>query len=278
MNVETYLNRIGYKGSIAPTFECLRRVHRHHALSISYENIDVQLGTRLDNDIERIFDKLVTRKRGGWCYEMNGLLGWALANIGFDVMRVAAGILRTERGDVALGNHLILLVRLDRIYVGDLGMGDGLREPIPLDAGTYVQGSLHFRLERIDSTYWRFHSHSFGYPPNYDFEVRPADEGLLQAKGHSLQEIPELVFVQNLICQLMQADSVTCLTGRVLREKHKNGGSKTILDTPADLTRTLDNVFGIRDINVAPIWPKILARHELLFGGKTVDQIDVKGM
>jgi len=77
----------------------------------SYENIDLQLGTPLDQNIERIFEKLVVRRRCGCCYELNGLLGWALTTMGFPVMRVAAGILRSESGDLALGNHLVLLGR-----------------------------------------------------------------------------------------------------------------------------------------------------------------------
>ena len=278
LKIDAYLDRIGYHGPVKPTLECLRHVHRGHALSIPYENIDVQLGTLVDQDIERIFDKLVIRKRGGWCYEMNGLLGWALTAIGFRVMRVAAGILRSERGDVALGNHLVLMVDLDRIYVADLGIGDGIREPIPLASGIHKQGELDFRLEVIDDGYWRFHSHSFGYPPNFDFQVRPADEALLDAKCQSLQSAAESVFVQNFICQRMRPETVTCLTGRVLRQKEKDRTVKTLLNTPDELTRTLATVFGIRGIDIGPIWPKVLARHELLFGMNSIEKIDVRGM
>lgn len=274
-----YLDRIGYRGPVEPTLECLRQVHRAHALTIPYENIDVQLAMPVDQRIERIFDKLVVRKRGGWCYEMNGLLGWALTAIGFRVMRIAAGMLRSERGDLALGNHLVLLVDLEhRRYLADLGMGDGLREPIPLEPGSYKQGELDFRLELIEGGYWRFHSHSFGYPPNYDFRVEPADEALLDAKCRSLQTVPESVFVQNLVCQLMRPEAVTCLTGRVLRQKEKERTLKLLLNSPDELTRTLTTVFGIEGIDAAAIWPNVLARHEILFGASSIERIDVKGM
>ena len=99
MRIEDYLARIDYQGPIGPDRESLSIIHRKHLLSIPYENLDVQRGRPLDLDIERIFDKIVHRGRGGWCYEMNGLLGWALSEIGFDVMRMAGGVMRSQHGD-----------------------------------------------------------------------------------------------------------------------------------------------------------------------------------
>ena len=73
-----YLERIGYDGPVEPTLACLRAVHRRQAVSIPYENLDVQLGVNVGQDPEALYDKLVRRRRGGWCYELNGLLQQAL--------------------------------------------------------------------------------------------------------------------------------------------------------------------------------------------------------
>ena len=78
MKLDDYLARIEYQGPVAPTLACLSEVHRQHLLTIPYEDLDVQLGRALNLDIQRTFEKIVVRRRGGWCYEMNGLLGWAL--------------------------------------------------------------------------------------------------------------------------------------------------------------------------------------------------------
>jgi len=75
MQLEDYLLRIGYKGEIQPDLNCLTQIHRCHALSVPYENLDVQLERPLDQDIERIFYKIVSCKRGGWCYEQDGTVG-----------------------------------------------------------------------------------------------------------------------------------------------------------------------------------------------------------
>ena len=101
-------------------------------MKLAYENLDVQLRRALDPDIERIFEKIVHRHRGGWCYEMNGLLGWAIHQIGFDGMRITGGVARKERDDEMLGSHLVLNGNLDEPHIADVGLGKGLIEPIPV--------------------------------------------------------------------------------------------------------------------------------------------------
>ncbi len=264
--LEGYLERIGYRGPVEPTLACLTAIHRHQALSVPYENLDVQLKVTVGQEPAGLYDKIVTRRRGGWCYELNGMLQQALQAAGFDVQRVAGGVHRHERGDAAVGNHLVLLVRLDHLYVADLGLGDGLREPIPLAAGTYRQGELEFRLERLDDGYWRFWNHPGGDPVAFDFREDPADEALLEAQCHRLQTSPESGFVQNLAVQRMTENGLAVLTGRVLAHRTVAGTVKTVLGSVQELEATLDAEFGIRGVSMAPAWPAIVARHEAVFG------------
>ena len=124
-----------------------------------------------------MYDKLVVRRRGGWCYELNGLLQQALQEIGFDVRRVAGGVHRHTSGDAAVGNHLVPLVDLDRTYIADLGLGDGLREPVPLAEGVYEQGPFTYRLERLDDGYWRVWNHAGADPEAFDFRDQSGRRG-----------------------------------------------------------------------------------------------------
>ena len=275
MRLEDYLIRIGYEGDTQPDLNCLTHIHRCHALSVPYENLDVQLGRPLDQDIERIFHKIVTRRRGGWCYEQNGLLGWALREIGFDVTRVVGAMERRECGDEMLGNHLVLLVQLDKTYIADLGVGDGSRTPLPLVEGRHKQGGLVFRLKRINDGYWRFHNHSFGVPTTFDFRQEAADETLIVRMNHELQTSPDATFVKNFVAQIMRENSITCLTGKVMRDKTSVGTTKTVLSSAKELEHTLAEIFGIEDPEIQSIWPKIQARHAVLFGDQTLDQLDV---
>ena len=65
MELQKYLDRIGYQGPVSPTVDCLSGIHRSQAFTVPYENLDIQLGRYLDRDRSRIFEKLVSRRRGG---------------------------------------------------------------------------------------------------------------------------------------------------------------------------------------------------------------------
>jgi N-hydroxyarylamine O-acetyltransferase len=274
MDVRDYLDRIGYRGPVAPTLDCLTEVHRCHALTIPYENLDIQLGRPVSHRIEDVFDKLVRRRRGGWCYEMNGLLCWGLREIGFDVLRATGGIHRRERGDSAMGNHLVLLVNLDRIYVADLGLGDGMRLPLPLAEGEHTQCDLTFRVAALEGGIWRIFNHSFGYPTDYDLRLEEADESDLCSYAEQLQTSPDSVFVQNLDCELMSDNAITCLTGRVLRKKSASGTVRRLIGSPDEMHAVLRETFGISGVDLAPVWPRICERHQVLFGDQPLDQTE----
>ncbi|WP_405230327.1 arylamine N-acetyltransferase family protein [Lentisalinibacter sediminis] len=113
MHLQPYLDRIGYPGPVTPTLATLRALLRHHALAVPFENLDVQLGRRLTLDPGAAFDKIVHNKRGGWCYEQNGLFGAVLATIGFGVTRIAGAVMREGREDISAANHLALLIETE---------------------------------------------------------------------------------------------------------------------------------------------------------------------
>jgi N-hydroxyarylamine O-acetyltransferase len=266
MNLDAYLQRIGLQGPLPPTLATLHAVHRAQAHAVPYEGLDIQAGVALDMDPARIFDKLVTRARGGWCYETNGLLGWALTELGFDVQRCTAGLYRRERGDAALGNHLMLIVTLEQDWICDLGLGDALRAPIPLTEGIHKDGNLEFRLEHLPDGFWRFHNHAYGAPTSFDFRNAPADEALILYQNARLQSDPESHFVLNAEAVRMGPDHSMTLLGRVVRLASGHGVQKTLLNTPAELSEVLETQFGIIGVDVAAIWPRIVARHAELFG------------
>ncbi len=133
MNVDAYLERIGYEGSRSPTFETLAAVHRAHMLSVPFENLDIHLGRRLVLDREANFEKIVVRRRGGWCYELNGLFGLLLEQLGFAVTLLGARVVGERVGN-ELG-HLMLRVELDRPWLADVGFGESSLAPLPLGEG-----------------------------------------------------------------------------------------------------------------------------------------------
>ncbi|TDI15991.1 MAG: arylamine N-acetyltransferase, partial [Acidobacteria bacterium] len=92
MEINAYLKRIGYRGSRQPTAETLRQLHRAHLLAVPFENLDIPLGHPIVLSLPSFYDKIVRRRRGGFCYELNGLFGWLLEQLGFTVVMLSARV------------------------------------------------------------------------------------------------------------------------------------------------------------------------------------------
>ena len=266
MKLERYLDRIGFRGHARPTVSTLASLLRQHACSVPFENIDVQLGRTLTIDVEDAYEKIVERGRGGWCYEQNGLFGWALAELGFEVMRVAGAVRRDERGDAALNNHLCLLVRepgaRQPAYLADVGFGGSMIAPIALAEGEHRQAPYRIRLRFFEEGYWRLFEESADGTSNYEFSAIPADEAGLAEKCSQLQTDPQSGFVQNLVVQKRLPDAHVCLRGRVLATTTATGKRSALLESAEELAATVSELCGREIPGVAELWPGVVARHE----------------
>lgn len=250
-----------------PDLATLRALHRAHLLAIPYENLDVQLGRPVTIERPAIFEKIVRHGRGGWCYEMNGLFGWALEQLGFRVVRGAGAVMREVMGDQMIGNHLVLPVTLpEGLYLADVGFGDGPIEPIRLVPGPFVAHGFAYRLDQMDSVWWRLCNHPLGGAKSFDFTLAPADEALLAEKCAFLQTFQESPFVQNLVCQRYTGAGLSVLRGRVLRHLCGDRAEEQLISSADELVSVLVGLFGLDVPEAASLWPKIVARHEALFG------------
>lgn len=267
MNLDAYLHRIGLQGPLPPTLATLQAVHRAQALAIPYEAVDVFAGHAVSTDLAAVHDKIVRRGRGGWCYEQNSLLIWALGSLGFDVRRAVAGAYQGSPGPDIKGNHVVGLVTLQGTeWLCDLGLGDALRAPIPLQEGEHRDGPLVFRLEWLAGDLWRFWNHPAGDPSNFDLFPGPADEALLQRKHDALQADPASSFRLNFQAMRMGATGSTVIYGRILRRTTPEGTAKRLISGPEEMEALLAADFDITGVAIAPLWPRILARHAQVFG------------
>ncbi|MEV5970293.1 arylamine N-acetyltransferase [Streptomyces sp. NPDC051921] len=140
LDLDAYLARIGYSGAPAPDLATLRALHRAHVATIPFENLDVALGRRVSLGVKDLEAKLVARRRGGYCYEQNGLLAAALERIGFQV--AGRGARNRTRGDALTPiTHAMLVVTVGgEQWLADAGFGwQGPLEPVPLADGTRVE-------------------------------------------------------------------------------------------------------------------------------------------
>jgi N-hydroxyarylamine O-acetyltransferase len=148
MNVPAYLERIGYHGPLSPTAETLRRLHVAHLFAVPFENLSIRWGEPIVLDDEALFEKVVTRRRGGFCYELNGLFAALLRALGFEVTMLSAGVGRSAGEFSPDYDHMALLVTLEDRWLADVGFGDSFREPLRLDErGEQGEGGLAYRVE-----------------------------------------------------------------------------------------------------------------------------------
>ncbi|MEU6717151.1 arylamine N-acetyltransferase [Nonomuraea sp. NPDC046802] len=179
LDLDAYLDRVGYTGPRTPTFATLRALHLGHVRSIPFENLDVILGRDIGLDLGALQDKLVAGGRGGYCHEHNLLFAAALERLGFTPARHLARI-RLGRYHLPRSHAMLTVPVEGRVWVADVGFGgEGLVEPIAFEEGATVEsGPWRWRLGR-DGAFWVLHAaemelYAFRQDePNYpsDFEV-----------------------------------------------------------------------------------------------------------
>ena len=269
MTVESMLRRIGHHGRVAADVETLFALHRAWRLAVPYENLDIQLGRPITLDPDALFDKLVRRRRGGYCYEQNAGLATLLRLAGFQVTMVEAAVLRAARGEAMWGNHNALLVDLDgRRWLADAGIGDGFIEPLPLREGRHAQGNLIYRLERLDPDTWRFHHRPGGTIASYDLRMRPREITDFAARSQEMSTHPASAYVTTLMAARPVADQTLILLSRTLRRLGADSSTSRTIADAEEFAETLSTHFlvPLDDLGpdgVAHLWHRTGAQDDL---------------
>jgi N-hydroxyarylamine O-acetyltransferase len=151
MDTKAYLERIGYRGPTRPSANVLRRLHRRHLLSIPFENLDIGLHKPIVLSDAAFYDKIIRRRRGGFCYELNGSFASLLKKLGFKVHMLSARVARKGGGFSPDFDHMTLLVRLKEPWLADVGFGDSFTEPKRLDLSSpQADHGKDYRFTRKD--------------------------------------------------------------------------------------------------------------------------------
>ncbi len=249
-DINGYFSRIGYNGIPDPTFESLKDIHRQHAQSIPFENLNPFLRIPVDLNIHSLYKKLVLDGRGGYCFEHNLLLMEALRASGFMVRGLAARVLwNTPEGVVTPRGHMLLLVTLDeKSFVADVGFGGlTLTSPLSLDVDL-VQQTPHeqFKLTRSGDDYLMHAKVQGIWKKVYSFTLQ---ENFLQdyeVASWYLSNNPTSHFITGLIAALPFEHGRHVLRNADFATHYLNGGhERRTMDSVAELKNTLQDVFKI---------------------------------
>ncbi|WP_205325358.1 arylamine N-acetyltransferase [Glycomyces sp. YM15] len=264
-----YLKRVGIRAPRRPTLHALRRIHRAHIDAIPYENLDIQLGRPIRLDADALYDKLVERGRGGYCYEHNGVLAHALEAMGFDVRRVLGGVARETEGDGNWWNHMPLVVRFagGDEYLADAGIGTGFRDPLPIRNGSYRVGPFNFGIWSLGDHEWRCSIDPRVANLTFDFTLDRREAAEFEAKCTELSTAPDSPFVKTLTVQNPGETDIWVLRARTLTvydPKQPEGKTARVIADSADFAAVLRGRFNLTlaDAEIQTLWTKAAEQHE----------------
>lgn len=240
--IDAYLARIGARRPAAPTPDALCELHERHLDAVPFENLSIHIGEPITLDADALSDKIVRRRRGGFCYELNGAFAMLLRALGFDVSLLGA---KVYRDDGTLGppfDHLAL--RVDDEWLVDVGFGRHTRHPLQLT----TDGPQHdpegvFRLATA---------------PHGDIDVYADDRPVyrVETRARDLSEFgptcwwqstsPESHFTRSVTCSLPTPSGRVTLSGDRLIETIGGERKETTLADDAEILATYRSRFGVQ--------------------------------
>jgi N-hydroxyarylamine O-acetyltransferase len=216
-----HLLRIGHRGAAEPTLETLRALHLAHLTSVPFENLDIHLGRPIVLDEAALFRKIVEQRRGGFCYELNGLFAGLLRALGFQVTMLSARVV-AGGGTGPEFDHLALRVDLpEGRFLADVGFGRSFREPLAMDApegsdeDSEAEGT-HYRVvpgQPDWAVQWRSGDRPAEREYLFTLTPRRLEEYAQMCEHH--QTSPGSTFTRKRLCTLATADGgrITFLNG-----------------------------------------------------------------
>ncbi|MBF9237929.1 arylamine N-acetyltransferase [Hymenobacter sp. BT683] len=250
IDLAAYSARVSYQGPLTHSLETLIGLHRAQAFSIPFENLDIHLNRPIQLDPASLVQKLVHERRGGYCYELNGLFRLVLQELGFAVTclvgrNLLAGYPLRPRA------HQVLLVDVDaQPWLVDLGFGtNGLIEPIPLVAGPEHQQFFdRYRLQAAPQHNFQLQLHMQGqWQSLYTFTLDEAQPSDFQMMNFYYSQSPDSPFRKQRITTLAAPGFRVSLVDQELKTRRADGSIATsTLNEASTYALALETNFGIR--------------------------------
>ncbi|GIF53700.1 arylamine N-acetyltransferase [Asanoa ferruginea] len=277
VDVSAYLHRLGLRPE-PPSAEALAALHRAHAERIAYTTFDIHLGRTTTVDPAESADRITGLGRGGYCYHLNGGLSALLTSLGYDVRWHVGGVQgrATTEPVGANGNHLVLTVHglptpscPAGVWFADVGLGDGLHDPVPLAPGAFRQGPYRFRLDpsSVVPDGWRLTHDPTGGFQGMDFASGPATPTDFTAMHKELTTSEASPFVRTLTAQRRHAAGADILRGLRLTTVTSTGVASREVTNEEEWWGMLTGLFNIGVDDVTPperaeLWDRVRASHE----------------
>lgn len=251
MDSTNYLHRIKYEGVLLPNLRVLQDLQQTHLLNVPFENLDIHYGNPIALDIDKIYYKVVVQRRGGFCYELNGLFSTLLNELGFDSTIISARVYNSKKDSFGEEyDHLAIIVKLDtREYLVDVGFGEFAFHPLKFEMGK-VQSDPRgsFVIEEYKDEYYKV-SKIEGETISIEYIFTKKERALHEftAMCNYHQTSPHSHFTQkSLISRPTQEGRIT-LTGNTLKITEKGVPTKEYLFAKEEYGKRLLDWFAIEE-------------------------------
>ncbi|MEV4604313.1 arylamine N-acetyltransferase [Amycolatopsis sp. NPDC049253] len=243
MDVEDYLRRIGTVRPSVPDPAALRELQRRHLETVPFENLGFYLGEQIELAEPALLGKIVGRRRGGLCYELNGAFALLLREVGFDVQLLAGRVMRREGFFGPPFDHLALRVQLDEPWLVDVGYGRFSLAPLRL-ATTEVQVDPGGRFTVEPAPHGDVDVVCDGAIV-YRLESRPRELDDFAATAWFHETSPASPFTQRPTCSRSTADGRVTITGTRLIETTGGKRVERVLEGDAAILAAYHEHFGM---------------------------------
>lgn len=225
MDLEKYLSRIGFDHfAIEPNLPNLNLLQRNHLLNVPFENLDIHWKRRIVVDIDKFYQKVVKNKRGGFCYELNGLFNELLKKIGYKTKIISARVFNGEGEFGKEYDHLAILAKIeDEEFLVDVGFGDFIAEPLNFALDIQQEDANRtYLIRRFDDRYFEVVKKvKDDRQSEYIFQNTQRDLSEF-AKMCDFHQTSKSHFSKGKVCSLMMANGRKTLTDKRLKV-YQNG-------------------------------------------------------
>ncbi len=252
MNKENYLCRIGIEQTDwAADLKNLKFLQRQHLLNIPFENLDIHWKRPILLDDKSFYEKIIVEKRGGFCYELNGLFYELLREIGFQSKMISARVSDGKGGFGAEYDHLAIITQIgDKEYLVYVGFGKFTAEPLQfiLDVEQTDNNGV-FSIRKFDEIYFEVIRKESGiWISEYVFTTLKRDLTEFSKMCRFHQTSPESHFTQNKVCSLMTLGGRKTLTNSKFVETDAMAKTDKIINSEKEFNRILEREFNIKKL------------------------------
>ena len=246
MDVDRCLERIGYDGPTPPNLQTLRALQMAFLLRVPFENLDIHLGREIELFPGSIYEKIVSRRRGGFCYECNILFFNLLNTLGFQVKYLSA---RMVKG-TAVGpeyDHMVLLVTLEKEYLVDVWNGQSCREPLRIDGtNSATSEGYTYRIDSHGNDLALYYQQSNEpWKPRFLFTLTPRKRFEFLDMCHYHQTSADSIFTQHRLATIAKVEGRVSLTDMRLEITDGLEKQERLVGSDKEYSDILSRYFGI---------------------------------